>query len=90
MVRLIESTQTALTGLKADTVTAADTKTLETPLATPKWVTPMLLFIDLYEKVKMFFFKHKTLKLIFVLGQNGAYRRYPNYSVTFLSRMWVL
>ena len=52
MVRLIESTQTALTGFKADSVTAADSKPLETPLATPKWVTPMLLFIDLYEKVK--------------------------------------
>jgi len=51
MVRLIESTQTALTGFKADSVTAADSKPLETPLATPKWVTPMLLFIDLYEKV---------------------------------------
>ena len=49
MVRLIESTQTALSDLKKETA-GQDGKAAEVP-ATPKWITPMLLFIDLYEKV---------------------------------------
>jgi hypothetical protein len=42
MVRLIAGTQEALS--------LAGGKGQEAP-ATPKWITPMLLFIDLYEKV---------------------------------------
>jgi hypothetical protein len=42
MVRLIAATQEAL---------SLGGKGQEVP-TTPKWVTPMLLFIDLYEKVK--------------------------------------
>jgi len=41
MVRLIAATQEAL---------SLGGKGPEVP-ATPKWITPMLLFIDLYEKV---------------------------------------
>ena len=34
---------------------------------TPKWITPMLLFIDLYEKVRFFFYFSKTLIYIFLV-----------------------
>ena len=44
MVRLIAATQEAL---------SVGGKGQEVPI-TPKWVTPMLLFIDLYEKVSRF------------------------------------
>jgi hypothetical protein len=46
MVRLIAGTQEALS--------LAGGKGQEAP-ATPKWITPMLLFIDLYEKVSPLF-----------------------------------
>ncbi len=54
MVRLIAGTQEALS--------LAGGKGQEAP-ATPKWITPMLLFIDLYEKVSTLFQLVFSLKL---------------------------
>ena len=45
MVSLVDVTQAALNKIKLE---GPETKDM---LATPKWITPMLLFIDLYEKV---------------------------------------
>ena len=57
MVRLIDVTQAALNTVKMSTDTAGQYRGTEDTAVgregppTPKWITPMLLFIDLYEKV---------------------------------------
>jgi hypothetical protein len=75
MVRLIAGTQEALS--------LAGGKGQEAP-ATPKWITPMLLFIDLYEKVSPvvpagFFFKN--------LAAEARFAQYHSFiTVVFLIR----
>jgi hypothetical protein len=78
MVRLIAATQEALAlgGAKGPDVPA-----------TPKWVTPMLLFIDLYEKVQIYLLSITQDKWVVVFFHYENTDRLIRCSLTFLGKL---